>query len=103
MNTSLTGKTVFITGGSRGIGKAIALRLAQEGANIAIAAKTIEPHPKLEGTIYSVAAEIEAVGAKALPLQVDIRDEEGVKKAVRKQPKLLAASISSSTMPAPST
>jgi citronellol/citronellal dehydrogenase len=82
MNTSLTGKTVFITGGSRGIGKAIALRLAQEGANIAIAAKTIEPHPKLEGTIYSVAAEIEAVGAKALPLQVDIRDEEGVKKAV---------------------
>ena len=82
MNTSLTGKTVFITGGSRGIGKAIALRLAREGANIAIAAKTIEPHPKLEGTIYSVAAEIEAVGAKALPLQVDIRDEEGVKKAV---------------------
>jgi citronellol/citronellal dehydrogenase len=82
MNTSLTGKTVFITGGSRGIGKAIALRLAQEGANIAIAAKTAEPHPKLEGTIYSVAAEIEAVGAKALPLQVDIRDEEGVKKAV---------------------
>jgi citronellol/citronellal dehydrogenase len=82
MNTSLTGKTVFITGGSRGIGKAIALRLAQEGANIAIAAKTIEPHPKLEGTIYSVAAEIEGVGAKALPLQVDIRDEDGVKKAV---------------------
>jgi citronellol/citronellal dehydrogenase len=82
MNTSLTGKTVFITGGSRGIGKAIALRLAQEGANIAIAAKTAEPHPKLEGTIYSVAAEIEAIGAKALPLQVDIRDEEGVKKAV---------------------
>jgi citronellol/citronellal dehydrogenase len=82
MNTSLTGKTVFITGGSRGIGKAIALRLAPEGANIAIAAKTAEPHPKLEGTIYSVAAEIEAIGAKALPLQVDIRDEEGVKKAV---------------------
>jgi citronellol/citronellal dehydrogenase len=82
MNTSLTGKTVFITGGSRGIGKAIALRLAQEGANIAIAAKTAEPHPKLEGTIYSVAAEIEAIGAKALPLQADIRDEEGVKNAV---------------------
>jgi citronellol/citronellal dehydrogenase len=82
MNRSLTAKTVFITGGSRGIGKAIALRLAQEGANIGIAAKTAEPHPKLEGTIYSVAAEIEAVGAKALPLQVDIRDEEGVKKAV---------------------
>jgi citronellol/citronellal dehydrogenase len=82
MNTSLTGKTVFITGGSRGIGKAIALRLAQEGANIAIAAKTAEPHPKLEGTIYSVAAEIEAAGARALPLQVDIRDEDGVKKAV---------------------
>ena len=70
-------KTVaFITGGSRGIGKAIALRLAREGYNIAIAAKTAEPHPKLEGTIYTAAAEIEALGAKALPLQVDIRDEQ---------------------------
>jgi citronellol/citronellal dehydrogenase len=82
MQTTLSGKTVFITGGSRGIGKAIALRLAQEGANIALVAKTAEPHPKLEGTIYSAAAEIEALGAKALPLQVDIRDEEAVRKAV---------------------
>lgn len=74
--------TAFITGGSRGIGKAIALRLARDGWNIAIAAKTVEAHPKLEGTIYSAAAEIEALGAKALPLQVDIRDEAQIKNAV---------------------
>src|SRR6476619_530051 len=74
----------FITGGSRGIGKAIALRLAHEGYNIAIAAKTAEPHPKLEGTIYTAAAEIEALGAKALPLQVDIRDEAQIQNAVAK-------------------
>jgi citronellol/citronellal dehydrogenase len=78
----LKNRTVLITGGSRGIGKAIALRLAKEGANIAIAAKTAEPHPKLEGTIYSAAKEIEALGAKALPLQVDIRDEAQINKAV---------------------
>lgn len=77
-------RTAFITGGSRGIGKAIAVRLAHEGWNIAIAAKTIELHPKLEGTIYTAAAEIEALGAKALPLQVDIRDEEQIKAAVAK-------------------
>jgi citronellol/citronellal dehydrogenase len=77
-------KVAFITGGSRGIGKAIALRLAREGWNIALVAKTAEPHPKLEGTIYTAAAEIEALGAKALPLQVDIRDESAVQQAVAK-------------------
>lgn len=76
-------KTVFITGASRGIGKAIGLRLAQEGANIVIAAKTAEPHPRLEGTIYTAAEEMEAVGGKALPVVVDIRSEEMVKDAVQ--------------------
>lgn len=80
--TGLAGSTVFITGGSRGIGKAIALRLAREGANIVIAAKTAEPHPKLEGTIYTAAKEIEALGVKVLPIQLDIRYEEGIEKAV---------------------
>ncbi len=82
MSTSLSGKSVFITGGSRGIGKAIALRLAREGANIVIGAKTTEPHPKLEGTIYTAAEEIEAAGGKCLPLQLDIRDDEAIQKAV---------------------
>jgi len=91
---SLANKTLFITGGSRGIGLAIALRAARDGANIAIAAKTAEPHPKLPGTIYSAAQEIEAAGGKALPLQVDIRDAAAVQAAVqRAQPGLLAASI----------
>lgn len=80
--TSLAGKTLFITGASRGIGKAIALRAAADGANIVIAAKTAEEHPNLPGTIHSAAAEIETAGGKALPLQVDIRDEEQVKRAV---------------------
>jgi citronellol/citronellal dehydrogenase len=71
----LSGKTLFITGASRGIGKAIALRAARDGANIVIAAKTTESHPKLPGTIHSAAEEIEAAGGKALALQVDIRDE----------------------------
>jgi citronellol/citronellal dehydrogenase len=80
---SLQGKTIFITGASRGIGRAIALRCAREGANIVIAAKSAEPHPKLEGTIHSVAAEVEAAGGRALPLQVDIRDEAAVAAAAR--------------------
>lgn len=80
--TSLKGKTLFITGASRGIGKAIALRCAKDGANIVVAAKTTEPHPRLPGTIFSAAEEIEAAGGKALPLKVDIRDEEVVQAAV---------------------
>jgi citronellol/citronellal dehydrogenase len=80
----LAGKTLLVTGASRGIGLAIALRCARDGANIAIVAKTAEPHPKLQGTIFTAAREIEAAGGKALPLQVDIRDEEGVKAAFEK-------------------
>lgn len=78
------GKTVFITGASRGIGKAIGLKLASEGANIIIAAKTAEPHPKLPGTIFTAAEEMEAVGGKALPIVVDIREEALVQAAVDK-------------------
>jgi citronellol/citronellal dehydrogenase len=78
----LKGKTLFISGASRGIGLAIALRAARDGANIAIAAKTADPHPKLEGTIYTAAKEIEAAGGKALPLVCDIRDEGQVQSAV---------------------
>jgi citronellol/citronellal dehydrogenase len=79
---SLKGKTLFITGASRGIGKAIALRAAQDGANVAIAAKTTEPHPKLPGTIYTAAAEIEKAGGKALACICDIRDERQIAEAV---------------------
>ena len=79
---SLSGKTLFLTGGSRGIGRAIALRAARDGANVAIASKTAEPHPKLPGTIHTVAAEIEEAGGQALPLQVDARDEDRVAEAV---------------------
>jgi citronellol/citronellal dehydrogenase len=81
---SLKGKTLFITGASRGIGKAIAIRAAKDGANIAIAAKTTEPHPTLEGTIYTAAKEIEAAGGKALALVVDVRDEGQVEAAINK-------------------
>lgn len=81
---SLKGKTLFISGGSRGIGKAIALRAARDGANIVIAAKTAEPNPKLPGTIYSTAEEIKQAGGNALPLQVDIREDDSVRDAVEK-------------------
>jgi citronellol/citronellal dehydrogenase len=84
MNGSLKGKTLFITGASRGIGLAIALRAARDGANIAVAAKTAEPHPKLPGTIHSAAAEIERAGGRALPLIVDVRDEATVTAAVQR-------------------
>ena len=80
----LKGKTLFITGASRGIGLAIAKRAAADGANIVVAAKTTETNPKLPGTIYSAAAEIEAAGGRALALQVDIRDEDAVLAAVAK-------------------
>lgn len=80
--TSLAGRTLFITGASRGIGLAIALRAAQDGANIAVIAKTTEPHPRLPGTIYTAAAQIEAAGGNALPLAVDIRNDEQVAQAV---------------------
>jgi citronellol/citronellal dehydrogenase len=79
---SLAGKTLFITGASRGIGLAIALRAARDGANIAIAAKTEKPHPKLPGTIYTAADEVERAGGKALPLVLDVRDEAMVKAAL---------------------
>ena len=82
--STLQGKTLFITGASRGIGLAIAKRAARDGANIVILAKTTEPNPKLPGTIYSAAAEIEAAGGRALPLAVDIRDDDAVFAAVAK-------------------
>ena len=82
--SDLAGKTLFISGASRGIGLAIAKRAAQDGANVAVAAKTAEPHPKLPGTIYTAAEEIEAAGGKALPLLCDIRYEEQVEAAVAK-------------------
>jgi citronellol/citronellal dehydrogenase len=75
---SLKGKTLFITGASRGIGEAIALRAARDGANVVVAAKTAEPHPKLPGTIYTAAKDIEAAGGQALPVVVDVRDEASV-------------------------
>lgn len=81
---SLQGKTLFITGASRGIGLAIALRAARDGANVVLVAKTTEPNPKLPGTLFSAAAEVEAAGGLALPVPTDIRDEEAVAAAVRK-------------------
>jgi citronellol/citronellal dehydrogenase len=80
---SLKGKTLFITGASRGIGLAIALRAARDGANVAVAAKTAAPHPKLAGTIHTAAAEIERAGGRALPLVVDVREEAAVEAAAR--------------------
>jgi citronellol/citronellal dehydrogenase len=79
---SLKGKTLFITGASRGIGLAIALKAAADGANIVVAAKTVDPHPKLEGTIHTAAAEIAKAGGRALPIAVDVRDEAGVQTAL---------------------
>jgi citronellol/citronellal dehydrogenase len=81
---TLAGKTLFITGASRGIGREIALRAARDGANVVIAAKTSDPHPRLEGTIHSVAKEVEAAGGKALALQLDVRDEDAIAQAVAK-------------------
>ncbi len=80
--SSLSGKTLFITGGSRGIGKAIGVRAARDGANVVIAAKTVEPHPKLPGTIHTAAEEMESAGGASLACQVDIRFEEQVEAAV---------------------
>lgn len=80
--SSLRGKTVFITGASRGIGRAIALRAAADGANVAIVAKTATPHPRLPGTIFTVAEEVERAGGRSLPLAVDIRDERALRTAV---------------------
>ncbi len=79
---TLAGKRIFITGGSRGIGLAIAKRAAADGALIAIAAKTVDPHPSLEGTIYTAADEIRAAGGEALPIQCDIRDEDQIARAI---------------------
>lgn len=81
---NLKGKTIFITGASRGIGLEIAKRCAKDGANIVIAAKTVTEHPKLPGTIYTAAKEIEALGGKCLPIQCDIRDEASIKAAIEK-------------------
>ncbi len=81
---SLQNKTIFITGGSRGIGKAIALRAARDGANIIIAAKSDKPHPSLPGTIYSAAEEIEKAGGRALPIKLDVRDDQAIHEAVEK-------------------
>src|ERR1700693_3798961 len=80
--TSLKGKTLCVSGGSRGIGLAIALRAARDGANVAIAAKTTEPHPKLKGTIFTAAEDVRAAGGEALPLVCDIRDESQVMAAI---------------------
>lgn len=82
MSATLSGRTILMSGGSRGIGLAIALRAARDGANVAIVAKTDTPHPKLEGTIHTAAAEIEAAGGHALPILGDVRSEESVQEAV---------------------
>ncbi len=83
-SAGLQGRTLFITGASRGIGLAIALRAAREGANVAVAAKTTEPHPKLPGTIYTAAEQVEAAGGKALALPLDVRDDEQVRAAIER-------------------
>jgi len=80
---SLRGKTIFITGATRGIGREIALRCARDGANIVVTGKSSEPHPRLPGTIHSVAKEVEAVGGAALPIQLDVRDADAIVAAVK--------------------
>lgn len=82
--STLKNRTIFITGASRGIGREIALRCARDGANVVIAAKTVEPHAKLEGTIFQTAEAVEAAGGKALPLQIDVREESQVRDALEK-------------------
>jgi citronellol/citronellal dehydrogenase len=84
---TLAGRTLFITGGSRGIGREIALRAARDGANVAIASKTAEPHPKLEGTIHTVAGEVEKAGGRALPIQLDVRDDAAIVEAINRAAK----------------
>ena len=91
---ALAGKTLFITGASRGIGEAIALRAARGGANIVVAAKTAEAHPRLEGTIHTAAAEVEAAGGTALPLVVDIRQDDWSKP---RWPRPCSASVASTS------
>jgi citronellol/citronellal dehydrogenase len=81
---TLAGKTILMSGGSRGIGLAIALRAARDGANVALLAKTDTPHPKLEGTVYTAAAAIEEAGGKALPLVGDVRNDDDITEAVLK-------------------
>ncbi len=105
---SLAGKTLFITGASRGIGLAIGLRAARDGANIVIAAKTAEPHKKLPGTIYSAAEEIEKAGGKALPIVVDVREPDSVNarrggrgRALRRHRYLRQQRLAPSSSPAP--
>jgi len=88
--TSWQGKTIFMTGGSRGIGRAIALKMAAQGANIVIAAKTDNPHPRLPGTVHSVAEEVRAAGGRCLPLVVDARDEAQLVNAVAEAVEFLA-------------
>jgi citronellol/citronellal dehydrogenase len=84
---TLAGKTLFITGGSRGIGREIAIRAARDGANVVVAAKTAEPHPKLSGTIHTVAEEIEKAGGKALAIQLDVRDDAAIVAAIEQTAK----------------
>src|SRR5210317_449350 len=84
MKKDFSGKTAFITGASRGIGKAMALKLSELGANVAIAAKTVEPHSVLKGTIYTAAEEVNVAGGNALPLMVNIMNEQMVKEAIEK-------------------
>ncbi len=102
--SDLQGKTLLISGGSRGIGLAIAVKAAADGANVALVAKTAEPHPKLEGTIFTAAEEIEEAGGQALPIVGDVRDDASVEaRGRRRRSSASAASTSSSTTPRRST